>query len=144
MIPKSIVIYLIMWMILAGCRQASITPTPVLCNGYPLKTTTQPTCIAVNTGTLIQTALNQQTQVFIDDIELTIQGTAYIKSSSGSLTVSVLEGATLIGTPNTITTITEAQQVTIDDSLVISDITAYDVVTITALPLNQLRRSVEC
>ena len=142
MIPKSSVIYLVLWVILAGCRQASITPAPVLCNGYPIKTTTQPNCIAVNSGTLIQTALNQQTQVFIDGIELTIQGTAYISPSSNRLTVTTLEGITLIGTSNTITALNEMQQVTIDGSLALSNMSAYDIDTIATLPLNQLRRSV--
>lgn len=142
MIPKSIYICLTIWMILTGCRQANTIPTPTLCNGYPLKTVTQPNCIAVNAGTLIQTALNQQTQIFVDNIELTIQGTVYINPSNDHFTVSVLEGTILIGTPNTITTVGETRQVTITDNRVISKISAYDVDTIITLPLNQLQRSV--
>jgi hypothetical protein len=142
MIPKSIYVYLTIWMMLVGCEQTNAVPTPALCNGYPQKTVSQPNCIAVNAGTLIQTALNQQSQVFIGDIELTIQGTIYINPSNNHFTVSVLEGTTLIGTPNIITTVGETRQVTITDNRVISKISAYDVDVITALPLNQLQRSI--
>lgn len=142
MMPKSVMLWLIVWVILSGCHQVSVTPTPFLCNGYPLETVTQPNCIAVNTGTLIQAALDQQIQIFIGDMELTVTGTAYINPSNNSFTISVLEGTTLIGTPNTITTIYENQQVKIDDNLIIGEITAYEIDIITNLPLKQLQRSI--
>jgi len=131
-----------MWLILTGCGQASATPTPILCNGYPLKTTTVPTCISVDSGTLIQTALNQQSQIFIDTFELTIQGTVYIQPSDKGFSIAVIEGTTLIGTTNAITTLRENQQLVADENHILSDIFMYDSMTISTLPLNQLQRSV--
>jgi len=143
MTPKNIVTSVILWLMLSACGQASLTPTPILCNGYALKTEALPNCIATNSGTLIQTALNQQSQIFIDTIELTIQGTAYIEPSTDTLLITVLEGTTLIGTTNTITSLQENQQVIINENQTLSDHTAYDSATIIALPLTQLARSID-
>jgi hypothetical protein len=139
---KTLSISIVLWLILSGCSQVSLTPTPILCNGYPLKTDAQPICIAVNTDTLIQTALNQQSQIFMDSVELTIQGTAYVQPSDGDLIIAVLEGSTIVGLSNSISTVYEAQQITIDENLILTDITVYDFDTLTALPLNQLHRSI--
>ena len=140
--PKMLAIIIFMWLILSACGQADTPATPMLCNSYPLKTTSLPNCIALNTGTLIQTALNQQSQVFIDRIELTIQGTVYIQPTDNKLSVAVLEGTTLIGIANSITSVYEHQEITIDANLILSDTQPYDIESINALPLNQLERSV--
>lgn len=140
--PKIIAFGIFLWFILSGCGQVTVTPTPIQCNGYPMKTTALPNCIAINTGTLIQTALNQQSQLFINTVELTIQGTVYIQPTDEHLSIAVLEGTTLIGTENTITTLDENQQITIDERLTLSDISVYDSVAISVLPLDRLQRSI--
>ncbi len=143
MTAKIITFSIGLWLILSGCGQAPLTPTPVLCNGYALKTEALPNCMATNSGTLIQTGLNQQSQIFIDTLELTIQGTTYIQPSDNTLMIAVLEGTTLIGKQNSITTLYENQEITINEDMSLSEPTAYDSDAIVALPINELARSVD-
>lgn len=143
MTPKIIAFSIGLLIVLSGCGQASPTPTPVLCNGYTLKTESLPNCLATHSGTLIQTALNQQSQIFIDALELTIQGTTFIRPSDNTVTIAVLEGTTLIGTQNTITTVHVNQQVVVDENINLSEPTAYDSDFIVTLPLTELARSVD-
>ena len=135
---KWMLIAVIIWGIISGCSPSNITPTSAMCHNYPIINASQPDCISLANGTLIQTALNQQTQLTVGQFELTIKGTIYIDINT---TVMVLEGTTIIGIDDKIITLQTGDQVTLDNSA-IGVITDYTFDTVANLPLEQLQRSV--
>lgn len=139
MTAKLLSLCLFIWLVVSACTSPTdANPTPVMCNSYPIINSSQPDCVKLANGTLIQTALNQQTQLLVNAFELTIKGTAYIDIN---LTVVALEGTTIIGIHNNVTTLHSGQQITLNDT-VVGDITNYSLDILSNLPINQLQRTI--
>ena len=130
-------------LVLSGCRQTSFEPKPLICGEYKIITTTQPNCIILDTGVVVQTPLNQQTQLIIENVELTIKGTTYIQVSNNNFEIIILEGTTIIGIENTIRTLKQFQQVSLDENLIMSRIMPLKLIEIAELSLDELQRPIE-
>lgn len=123
----------------AGCSQPATSPTPEHCANYIILNGAQPDCFIFDRGTLIQTGLNQQVQLTINDSEITVVGTIVVDTVSSDLTIAVLEGTTIVGTQNKIHTVNTGQQITLNSDRLI---TPYVIENMANLPINILQRSV--
>lgn len=139
-LPLILLISLVIW---ASCSTEPMTPTPMHCNGYAITTQAQPDCIAVSRGTLIQTPLNEQVQINTQNAEIAIQGTALIQVVEDSSTIVTLEGTTVIGIDQQVTTLHSGQKATFIDNQSITETSQYTNDDISTLPFDQLQRQIQ-
>lgn len=126
-----------------GCSAEIISPTPTLCNIYNVDSMHQADCINVNGNTLVQTALDAQLQIDVNETQFTVAGTSYLAEVDDKIFISVLEGTAVIASSQGVSSVQIGQQITVDVQGNISQPEYYDITVLSTLPLKSLKRNID-
>ncbi len=140
MMIKAVRNYILIFLSCIGCSSAVVTPTPTTCNDYLVISGSTPTCFVENNYTLIQTPLNQQVQLQINNHEIAIQGTAIIWSDDNTQKIISVEGTFTIGGNQQTLSINSGQQITVNEDSQLSNITNYNYIDLQNIAFDQLQR----